>query len=104
MLQFIQQQLRLAPVVVFSKLSCPYCLRAKSLLNSLGVNQKNLLVIELDQRPDGAAIQDQLKELTGARSVPRVFINGKFVGGCDDIHELDARGELVKKLKEAKAL
>ena len=39
-------------------------------------------------------IQDELEEITGARTVPRVFINGKFVGGGDDIVDLDRRGKL----------
>ena len=46
------------------------------------------------------AIQDYLKELTGARSVPRVFVNGKFYGGGDDTSAGAANGDLAKKIAE----
>ena len=42
--------------------------------------------------------QDILKEITGARSVPRVFLDGKFIGGGDDVEKLFKSGELAKKL------
>jgi glutaredoxin len=54
-----------------------------------------LQVIELDQRPDGDAVQDALAGLTGGRSVPRVFIGGEFLGGNDDTQAMPAAGEPV---------
>ncbi len=57
-------------------------------------------VIELDQRPDGAAIQDHMMELTGGRTVPRVFIDSKFIGGADDVAAMDAAGTLGAMLRE----
>ena len=53
---------------------------------------------------DGSEIQDYLLKLTGGRSVPRVFIGGKFVGGGTDIKELHQKGTLKTLLKEAGAL
>jgi glutaredoxin 3 len=61
-------------------------------------------VVELDERDDGNAIQDYLGQLTGGRSVPRVFVGGKFIGGGDDTVALHNKGELKKKLEEAGAL
>lgn len=58
--------------------------------------QVNMMVIELDQRSDAEDIQAVLGELTGARTVPRVFINGKFVGGGTDIKRLYDQGTLQK--------
>jgi glutaredoxin 3 len=49
---------------------------------------------------DMAAIQDYLKELTGARSVPRVFINGKFYGGGDETSAGAKNGDLAKKIAQ----
>uniref|UniRef100_A0A7S0LVD6 Glutaredoxin domain-containing protein n=1 Tax=Cryptomonas curvata TaxID=233186 RepID=A0A7S0LVD6_9CRYP len=82
-------------VMVFSKTYCPYCTKAKKTLDGLNVKYQ---VLELDGRDDGAQIQDIMGELTGARSVPRVFIKGKFVGGGDDVVAKAASGELQKLL------
>jgi glutaredoxin 3 len=56
------------------------------------------LAIELEDRPDCDQIQDELQKLTGARSVPRVFIDGKFIGGGDATESLYNSGELAKML------
>jgi len=56
--------------------------------------------VELDTRPDGSDIQDYLLELTGGRTVPRVFVDNKFIGGADDTAALDRRGRLGAMLKE----
>ncbi|EAN33564.1 glutaredoxin 11E [Theileria parva strain Muguga] len=65
-------------VVVFSKSYCPYCTRAKDALKKL--NLHDLHVEELDSNPNMDQVQDYLNQLTGARSVPRVFVNGRFYG------------------------
>ena len=84
-----------APVVVFPKVSCPFCRQIQQLFNMLNVEAK---FIELGGR-DGPAIQDELQSLTGARSVPRVF-----VGGCDDTMEKYSDGSLEKMLADAGAV
>lgn len=48
----------------------------------------------------GPEIQDLMLSITGARTVPRVFIDGAFIGGADDLEILDQRGELVPLLKK----
>jgi glutaredoxin 3 len=48
---------------------------------------------------NGREIQNALLVKTGQRTVPNIFINAEHIGGCDDLMELDARGELVKKLQ-----
>ena len=53
---------------------------------------------------DGDAIQDYLKKITGARSVPRVFIGGKCIGGGSETRSLQDQGKLVPLLKEVGAL
>lgn len=54
--------------------------------------------IEIENRQDCNQIQDVLGSITGARSVPRVFVNGKFIGGGTDVKKLNETGELAKML------
>nr|ABV24975.1 glutaredoxin [Montipora capitata] len=89
-------------VVVYSKTYCPFCKKAKTALADAGL--KDYVLIELDELPDGDAYQDALLEITKGRSVPRVFIGGKFVGGGDDVKKLQDTGKLKPMLKEAGAL
>ncbi|KAJ8978877.1 hypothetical protein NQ317_008492 [Molorchus minor] len=65
-------------IVIFSKSYCPYCKLAKEVFNKL---QEKYTAIELDSRDDGEDIQSILGEITGARTVPRVFIKENCVGG-----------------------
>lgn len=60
--------------------------------------------MQLDERQDGDAIQDYLNQLTGGRSVPRVFVGGNFIGGGDDTVAKQQSGELKKILQQAGAL
>lgn len=74
-------------VYMFSKTYCPYCDKAKNALDSIGVKYGLMeldmyKIIELYNRiPEGRKIQDALAEMTGRRTVPNVFINGKTIGG-----------------------
>lgn len=74
-------------LVVFSKSWCPFCTKAKDLLKTLSVKFE---AVELDLIDNGDAYQDALKELTGQRTVPNIFIHGKHLGGCDSL--LNAHG------------
>ncbi|KUF93516.1 hypothetical protein AM588_10008067 [Phytophthora nicotianae] len=83
-------------VLVFSKTHCPYCARVKGTLDVLDTKYQ---VVELDTCDDGAEIQSLLLDITGQRTVPNVFINGKHIGGCDDVMVLHAKSELVPMLE-----
>jgi glutaredoxin 3 len=83
------------PVVMYSTRVCPYCVRAEMLLKQRGV--KNLEKILVDVMPGE---KDKMIERTGRRTVPQVFIGDLHVGGCDDLYELDRKGELVKLLAD----
>ncbi|KJH46605.1 Glutaredoxin [Dictyocaulus viviparus] len=91
-------------VVVFSKSYCPYCHKAKAALEGMQLKPGAMEWVEIEGRPDCSEIQDYLKELTGARSVPRVFINKKFFGGGDDTVAAAKNGKLAQLLKQAQAL
>jgi peptide-methionine (R)-S-oxide reductase len=81
--------------VIFSKTTCPYCARAKEVLESEGLKY---LAVELDEMPseETAAMQDTLAEMTGARTVPRIFMSKQAVGGCDDLVALQQSGGIEK--------
>lgn len=91
----VDQAISANKVMMFSKTFCPYCTKAKDALKSVGASFE---VMEIENRSDMDAIQDYLKELTGARSVPRVFINGKFYGGGDETSAGAKNGDLAKKI------
>lgn len=82
-------------VVVYSTKFCPYCVRAKSLLQRKGVQFKEL---RIDQ---DAALMQQMMERSKRRTVPQIFIDDYHVGGYDDMAELDSAGKLDKLLKIA---
>ncbi|KHN41939.1 Glutaredoxin-C3 [Glycine soja] len=90
---FVQNAIYSNRIAVFSKSYCPYCLRAKRLLAEL--NEKPF-VVELDLRDDGYQIQSVLLDLIGRRTVPQVFVNGKHIGGSDDLSAAVQSGELQK--------
>jgi glutaredoxin 3 len=75
---------------------CPYCIRAKQILKSKGVDAID--EVRVDMNP-----QERLKmmEITGRRTVPQIFIGDTHVGGCDDLMDLDRRGGLDPLLKGA---
>ncbi|XP_068144623.1 LOW QUALITY PROTEIN: glutaredoxin [Drosophila tropicalis] len=91
--QFVRDTIRNNKVVIFSKTYCPYCSMAKEQFRKLRVTP---FVVELDLRPDGGEIQAVLGEMTGERTVPRCFINGKFIGGGTDVKRLYEQGILQK--------
>ncbi|KAJ3146005.1 thioredoxin reductase [Geranomyces variabilis] len=82
-------------MVVFSKSYCPYCIKAKKLLESLNATFK---AFELDQLEEGSAMQAYLKEKNGQTTVPNIYINQQHVGGCDDLHAAHRDGKLQKML------
>jgi glutaredoxin 3 len=82
------------PVKMYTTAVCPYCIRAKQILKSKGVDV--IEEIRVDMQP-----QERMKmmEVTGRRTVPQIFIGEIHVGGCDDLMALDSRGGLVPMLQ-----
>ncbi|KAH8200029.1 hypothetical protein TruAng_005805 [Truncatella angustata] len=85
--------------IIFSKTYCPYSKKAKKLLLEKYSIDPAPFVVELDEHPLGKELQAKLKETTGRGTVPNIMINGKTIGGSDDIAELDSRGTLIDKIK-----
>ena len=74
-------------VKMYTTAVCPYCVRAKQVLKSKGVEQ--IEEIRIDSDP---AARAHMMEITGRRTVPQIFIGDTHVGGCDDLMALDAKG------------
>ena len=83
-------------VKMYLTLSCPYCVHAKALLKQRGVEQIDEVRVDLEP-----AERSTMMQLTGRRTVPQIFIGATHVGGCDDLVELDRRGELLPLLAGA---
>ena len=83
----------MARVEVYSSIFCPYCARARALLERKGVAFET---IDLMEQPGRRS--EMIERAGGRTSVPQIFINGEHVGGCDDLHALDGAGELDAKL------
>lgn len=79
----------MAKVEIFTKFLCPYCSRAKALLERKGVTFQ-----EIDVTMDRAGFDAMVERAGGGRTVPQIFIDGKHIGGSDDMAALDAGGGL----------
>ncbi|MFE1745923.1 glutaredoxin 3 [Coleofasciculus sp. H7-2] len=87
----------MAPKVeIYTWSSCPFCIRAKALLDKKGVDY-----IEYCIDGDEAARAEMAKRANGGRSVPQIFINERHIGGCDDTYALEAQGKLDPLLQSA---
>ena len=74
-------------VEIYTWSSCPFCIRAKRLLDQKGIDYTEYCI-----DGDEAARHDMAERANGRRSLPQIFINDHHVGGCDDLFALDARG------------
>ena len=75
-------------IVIYSSAWCPYCIRAKHLLDSKGVRYEE---ISVDGNP---AIRAEMTRKAGRTSVPQIWIGQTHVGGCDDLYALERAGKL----------
>ena len=86
----------MAAIEIYTQPGCPYCTRALALLSGKGVTVREI------NAPHGTAERVQATERAGGRSsVPQIFIDGRHVGGCDDLVALDRRGDLDRLLQLA---
>jgi len=80
-------------VKMYTTAVCPYCIRAKQLLKSKGVEQIEEVRVDADP-----AARVHMMEITGRRTVPQIFIGDTHVGGYDDLAALECRGGLMPLL------
>ncbi len=83
-------------VKMYTTQVCPYCVRAKALLQQRGVTAIEEIRVDLDPTQ-----RDHMMSITGRRTVPQIFIGETHVGGCDDLMALDQRGGLMPLLNGA---
>jgi glutaredoxin 3 len=81
-------------ITVYSKSTCPYCSAAKALLA-----RKGAAFTEIDILVQPEARATMIERAGGRTTVPQIFIGAKHIGGCDDLHALDAAGGLDPLLK-----
>jgi len=82
-------------VTMYTSAVCPYCVQAKRILKSKGV--EHIEEIRIDTNP---AERATMMERTGRRTVPQIFIGTTHVGGCDDLMALDGQGQLLALLMQ----
>lgn len=80
-------------ITIYTTSWCPYCVRAKKLLD-----QKSLSYTEIDVSEHEA--RAQMAVLTSGRTVPQILIHGHPIGGCDELYELERSGRMDKLLSE----
>jgi len=82
-------------VIIYTLSSCPYCIKAKELLD-----HKNISYQEISVDNYNAEQRLELKHKAGGKTtLPQIFIDGKSIGGCDDLHKLEEEGKLDKLLQ-----
>ena len=79
----------MAKVEIYTRFGCPYCTRAKSLLAGKGIDYE-----EIDVGMNSGRRQEMMQRAHGRHTVPQIFIDGRHVGGSDDLAELDRSGRL----------
>ncbi|WP_020593215.1 glutaredoxin 3 [Kiloniella laminariae] len=88
----------MAEVVIYTSMLCPYCVRAKKLLQNKGISFEEIdVMMEPRRKPE------MVERAGGRTSVPQIFINGEHIGGCDDLMALESAGGLDVKLETRKA-
>ena len=78
-----------AAVKIYSTNSCPYCVRAKQLLE-----RKGIAYTEINLSTEAPEVRMELMEKTRHRTVPQIFIDEQFIGGFDQLYALDREGKL----------
>ena len=79
----------MAKVEIYTTSICPFCIRAKSLLD-----KKNVTYSETDVMADTAKRTEMLKRSEGRKTVPQIFIDNEAIGGCDELYALNKSGAL----------
>ena len=88
----------MAEVTIYATMFCPYCSRAKRLLDGKGVKYR-----EIDVDTTAGARAEMIEKAGGRRTVPQIFIDGRHVGGSDELHALDREGKLDPLLAAGEA-
>ena len=86
----------MARVLIYATAACPYCQAAERLLERKGVSDIERVRVDLEP-----ARRAEMRQKSGRSTVPQIWIDGRHVGGSDELHELDDSGQLDKLLAKA---
>lgn len=86
----------MARVLIYSTAACPYCQAADRLLARKGASDVERVRVDLEP-----ARRAEMQQKSGRRTVPQIWIDGRHIGGSDELHALDGCGELDKLLAKA---
>ena len=75
-------------VIIYTTKTCPYCYKSKSLLKSLDIPYKEVSV------DFNSKLRAEMASKAGKTSVPQIWFGEDYIGGCDDLHDLHASGDL----------
>lgn len=81
-------------IIIYSKDVCPYCVKAKNLLQRKGAVYEEIKITTDEQK------QEMIKKANGRMTVPQIFIGDFHIGGCDDLYALEGEGKLDKILQD----
>lgn len=79
-------------IVIYTTTTCPYCVRAKALLDRKGATYQEI------STEDTSIREEMIQKAGGRKTVPQIFIGDFHVGGCDDLYELEKQGKLDQRL------
>ena len=80
-------------IIIYTKSYCPYCVKAKALLDKKGAKYKEI------NAEEGNHFEEMLQKSNGMKTVPQIFIGDTHVGGCDNLYALDNEGKLDQMLR-----
>lgn len=83
----------MAKVEIYTKDWCPYCVRAMRLLTESGAD-----IVEYPVDRGGEKKTEMIQRAAGRTTVPQIFVNGRHIGGCDDLFDLQVSGQLADLL------
>lgn len=86
----------MARVLMYCTATCPYCQAADRLLARKGVSEVERVRVDLEP-----ARREEMVQKSGRRTVPQIWIDGRHIGGSDDLHDLEQSGELDQLLAKA---
>ncbi|OCT98573.1 glutaredoxin-1 [Xenopus laevis] len=101
---FVKSKLKTSKVTMFEKPTCAFCIRAKGILKKYKFKAGHLEIIDIYKLDFISSLQQYFMETTGERTVPRIYIEEKCIGGCSDLVPLENSGELEKALQSIGAL
>lgn len=90
--EFVEKSIKENGIVIFSKTTCPFCVKAKEMIK--GLTSSTITYITLDTLDNGKEIQDYLATKTGQRTVPNIFLQSQHIGGFDNLSKLNKESRL----------